>query len=109
MEFAGDPRRASTSPSLAPELDVLIGSDDTVLEIALAGKGWISGYTSAFPRSCVELYRASVAGELESALPLHRSLPPLLSRESAERHPAGRDDPLAATPRRGPPRGRGRA
>ena len=54
-EFAGDPRRAYEVRELAPELDVLIGSDDTVLEVALAGaKGWISGYTSAFPQACVE-------------------------------------------------------
>lgn len=78
-EFAGDPRRAYVVRELAPELDVLIGSDDTVLEMALAGaKGWISGYTSAFPRACVELYRASVAGELPTALPLYRQLHPLL-------------------------------
>lgn len=82
-EFAGDPRRAYAVRELAPELDVLIGSDDTVLEIALAGaKGWISGFTSAFPRSCVELYRASVAADIETALPLYRSLHPLLRWDS---------------------------
>jgi dihydrodipicolinate synthase/N-acetylneuraminate lyase len=78
-EFAGDPRRAYVVRELAPELDVLVGSDDTVLEIALAGaKGWISGYTSAFPRSCIELYHASVAGDIETALPLYRTLHALL-------------------------------
>ncbi len=78
-EFAGDPRRAYVVRELAPELDVLIGSDDTVLEIALAGgKGWISGFTSAFPRSCVELYQASVTGDLGTALPLYRALHALL-------------------------------
>jgi 1-pyrroline-4-hydroxy-2-carboxylate deaminase len=78
-EFAGDPRRAYAIRELAPELDILIGSDDTVLEVALAGaKGWIAGFTSAFPRSCVELYRASVAGDLEKAIPLYRALHPLL-------------------------------
>ena len=59
-EFTGDPRRAYQIAELAPGLDVVIGSDDSVLEFALAGaKGWVSGYTNAFPRSCVELYRAS--------------------------------------------------
>ncbi len=82
-EFAGDPRRAYAVRELAPELDVLIGSDDTVLEIALAGaKGWISGFTSVFPRSCVELYRASVAADVATALPLYRSLHPLLRWDS---------------------------
>ena len=82
-EFAGDPRRAYQVRELAPGLDVLIGSDDTVLEIALAGaKGWISGYTSAFPRSCVKLYRASVAADIDTALPLYRALHPLLRWDS---------------------------
>ena len=82
-EFAGDPRRAYEMRELAPELDVLIGSDDTVLEVALAGaKGWVSGYTSAFPCSCVALYRASVAADIETALPLYRALHPLLRWDS---------------------------
>ena len=78
-EFAGDPRRAYALAELAPELDVLIGSDDTVLELAVAGaKGWVSGYTNAFPRSCVELYRAATDGDLARAVPLYRSLHALL-------------------------------
>ena len=82
-EFAGDPRRAYALKELAPELDLLIGSDDTVLEVALAGaKGWVSGYTSAFPRSCVELFEASVQGDVERALPLYRALHPLLRWDS---------------------------
>jgi dihydrodipicolinate synthase/N-acetylneuraminate lyase len=82
-EFAGDPRRAYQMRELAPELDVLVGSDDTVLEVALAGgKGWISGYTSAFPKACVSLYHASVNGDLETALPLYRTLHPLLRWDS---------------------------
>jgi dihydrodipicolinate synthase/N-acetylneuraminate lyase len=82
-EFAGDPRRAYAVRELAPDLDMLIGSDDTVLEVALAGaKGWVSGYTSAFPQSCIQLYRASVAGDLATALPLYRQLHPLLRWDS---------------------------
>lgn len=82
-EFAGDPRRAYMVRELAPELDILIGSDDTVLEVGLAGaKGWVSGFTSAFPRACVTLYNASVAGDLETALPLYRVLHPLLRWDS---------------------------
>jgi 4-hydroxy-tetrahydrodipicolinate synthase len=82
-EFAGDPRRAYAIRELAPGLDILIGSDDTVLEVALAGgTGWVSGYTSAFPHSCIELYRASVAGNLEVARPLYRTLHALLRWDS---------------------------
>jgi 1-pyrroline-4-hydroxy-2-carboxylate deaminase len=82
-EFAGDPRRAYQIAELAPDVDVIIGSDDTVLEVALAGaKGWVSGYTNAFPRSCVEMYHACVAGDLDRALPLYRLLHPLLRWDS---------------------------
>ncbi|HEY1643865.1 MAG TPA: dihydrodipicolinate synthase family protein [Streptosporangiaceae bacterium] len=78
-EFTGDPRRAYEIAERAPGLDVLIGSDDSVLEFAIAGaKGWISGYTNAFPRSCVELYRASMGGDLDQARSLYRLLHPLL-------------------------------
>jgi 4-hydroxy-tetrahydrodipicolinate synthase len=82
-EFAGDPRRAYALRELAPELDILTGSDDTVLEVALAGgQGWIAGYASVFPRSCVELYRASMAADVATALPLYRALHPLLRWDS---------------------------
>ena len=78
-EFSGDPRRAYQIAELAPGLDVLIGSDDTVVEMAVAGaRGWVSGYTNAFPRSCVELYRAAMDGDLQRAIPLYRRLHPLL-------------------------------
>ena len=50
-DFAGDPRRAYALSDLAPELDLLVGSDDTLVEMALAGaRGWVSGYTNVFPR-----------------------------------------------------------
>jgi dihydrodipicolinate synthase/N-acetylneuraminate lyase len=82
-EFAGDPRRAYVIKELAPDLDVLIGSDDTVLEVALAGaSGWVSGYTSVFPRSCVALFNASMAGDVETAVPLYRALHALLRWDS---------------------------
>jgi dihydrodipicolinate synthase/N-acetylneuraminate lyase len=82
-EFSGDPRRAYEVAELAPGLDVLIGSDDTVLEVVLAGaKGWVSGYTNAFPRSCVELYRSAAAGEMTKVKALYRLLHPLLRWDS---------------------------
>jgi 1-pyrroline-4-hydroxy-2-carboxylate deaminase len=82
-EFAGDPRRVYATTELAPELDILIGSDDTVVEVALAGaKGWVSGYTNAFPQACIQLYRASIAGNVQVAVPLYRQLHPLLRWDS---------------------------
>jgi dihydrodipicolinate synthase/N-acetylneuraminate lyase len=82
-EFAGDPRRAYALAELAPDLDLLIGSDDTLLELALAGaKGWISGYTNLFPRSCLDLYRAATELDVKTAVPLYRQLHPLLRWDS---------------------------
>lgn len=82
-EFTGDPRRAYQIAELAPGLDVLIGSDDVALEVALAGaKGWVAGYTNVFPVSTLELYQACVSGDIERALPLYRLLHPLLRWDS---------------------------
>ncbi|MFF5970510.1 dihydrodipicolinate synthase family protein [Streptomyces sp. NPDC012769] len=82
-EFSGDVRRAYEIAELAPDLDLLIGADDVLLELALAGAvGWIAGYPNALPASCAELYRAAVAGDLATALPLYRSLHPLLRWDS---------------------------
>jgi 4-hydroxy-tetrahydrodipicolinate synthase len=82
-EFSGDVRRIYEITELAPGLDPMIGTDDTVLEVALAGaKGWVAGYTNAFPVSTVELYRACMAGDLATALPLYRLLHPLLRWDS---------------------------
>ncbi|RST15108.1 dihydrodipicolinate synthase family protein [Streptomyces sp. WAC05374] len=82
-EFSGDVRRAYEIAELAPDLDLLIGADDVLLELALAGAvGWIAGYPNALPASCVALYRAAAAHDLGTALPLYRALHPLLRWDS---------------------------
>ena len=82
-EFSGDVRRAYEIAELAPELDLLVGSDDVVLELALAGAvGWVAGYPNALPDACVRLWKASREGDLATALPLYRSLHPLLRWDS---------------------------
>jgi 4-hydroxy-tetrahydrodipicolinate synthase len=82
-EFSGDVRRIYEIGELAPGLDPMIGTDDTVLEVALAGgKGWVAGYTNAFPVSTVELYRACMAGEMETAIPLYKRMHSLLRWDS---------------------------
>ncbi|MFI7453387.1 dihydrodipicolinate synthase family protein [Nonomuraea sp. NPDC049714] len=82
-EFTGDPRRAYELAELAPDLDLLIGSDDVLLELALAGAvGWVAGYPNALPVASVALYRAALAGDLDTALPLYRALHPLLRWDS---------------------------
>jgi 4-hydroxy-tetrahydrodipicolinate synthase len=82
-EFSGDVRRAYEIAELAPGLDLLIGADDVLLELALAGAvGWVAGYPNALPAACAELYRAAVAGDLAVALPRYRQLHPLLRWDS---------------------------
>lgn len=82
-EFSGDTRRAYRIAETAPGLDVLAGSDDVALELAIAGApGWISGYPNAFPDACVRLWRAANAGDLTTAVPLYRILHPLLRWDS---------------------------
>ncbi|WP_026256068.1 dihydrodipicolinate synthase family protein [Mycobacterium sp. 155] len=82
-EFSGDVRRIYEIAELAPELDVLIGTDDVLLELAIAGaKGWIAGYPNALPAACVELFNLAVAKDIEKALPMYRDLHSLLRWDS---------------------------
>ncbi|MGI5480119.1 dihydrodipicolinate synthase family protein [Streptomyces lavendofoliae] len=82
-EFSGDVRRGYEIAELAPDLDLLIGADDVLLELALAGAvGWIAGYPNALPAASVALYRAATAHDLDTALPLYRALHPLLRWDS---------------------------
>jgi 1-pyrroline-4-hydroxy-2-carboxylate deaminase len=75
-EFSGDVRRAYEIAELAPELDVLAGADDVLLELLSAGAaGWIAGFPNSLPRLCVELYRKRDPG-------LYRLLHPLLRWDS---------------------------
>ncbi|MFJ1614283.1 dihydrodipicolinate synthase family protein [Streptomyces sp. NPDC088251] len=82
-EFSGDVRRAYEIAEQAPGLDLLVGADDVLLELALAGAvGWIAGCPNMLPSCCVELYRAAVRGDMATALPLYRELHPLLRWDS---------------------------
>jgi 1-pyrroline-4-hydroxy-2-carboxylate deaminase len=82
-EFSGDVRRIYEISELAPELDVLVGTDDVVLELALAGaKGWIAGYPNALPAASARLWELAAAKDLENALPMYRDLHSLLRWDS---------------------------
>ena len=72
-EFTGDVRRAYEIAELAPGLDLLVGSDDVLLELASPGAvGWIAGYPNALPASCVALYRPPPPATWPTAVPLYR-------------------------------------
>ncbi|MHC6222674.1 dihydrodipicolinate synthase family protein [Arthrobacter sp. MMS24-S77] len=85
-EFTGDVRRAYEIKELAPEVDLLIGTDDTVVEMGLAGAvGWVAGYPNAIPESTLELYRLSTSGDLSDlnrAREIYRDLHSLLRWDS---------------------------
>lgn len=82
-EFSGDARRAYEIAEFAPELDILIGSDDVLLELAIAGAvGWVSGYPNAFPITCVDMYELAMDKKLDEVLPLYRMMHPLLRWDS---------------------------
>ncbi|MFI7026337.1 dihydrodipicolinate synthase family protein [Micromonospora sp. NPDC049900] len=82
-EFTGDVRRAYRLAEAAPDLDLIVGADDVTLELAVAGApGWIAGYVNALPRVCVRLFDAAADGDLATALPLYRTLHPLLRWDS---------------------------
>jgi 1-pyrroline-4-hydroxy-2-carboxylate deaminase len=82
-EFTGDVRRAYEIAEWAPDLDVICGSDDVVLELALAGApGWIAGIPNALPAECVALWEAVQRGDVATAVPAYRRLHPLLRWDS---------------------------
>ncbi|MBK0420760.1 dihydrodipicolinate synthase family protein [Leucobacter sp. CSA2] len=85
-EFSGDPRRIYEIKELAPSIDILIGTDDTVLEVGLAGAvGWVSGYPNAIPKSCIELYNLCTSGNVQDlvrAQEIYRDLHSLLRWDS---------------------------
>ena len=82
-EFSGDVRRIYEIQELAPDLDILAGTDDLALEFAIAGSpGWISGYPNALPNACVQLWEEASAGKLDSARELYKTLHPLLRWDS---------------------------
>jgi 1-pyrroline-4-hydroxy-2-carboxylate deaminase len=82
-EFSGDTRRGYELAELAPELDLLVGADDVLLELMLAGAtGWIAGFPNSLPASCAELYEACLVRDVDRALPLYRLLHPLLRWDS---------------------------
>jgi dihydrodipicolinate synthase/N-acetylneuraminate lyase len=82
-EFSGDVRRAYRIAELAPGLDLLVGADDVLLELAVSGAvGWVAGFPNALPAQCVALYEAALAGDLATAVPAYRRLHSLLRWDS---------------------------
>jgi len=67
-EFSGDVRRVWQIHEYAPRLDVLVGADDVLLELATGGVvGWIAGFPNALPKESVELYTLATSGKFAEA------------------------------------------
>lgn len=85
-EFTGDVRRAYELKEVAPTLDLLIGSDDVLLELGIAGAvGWVAGYPNAIPQASLHLYNLATSGDPNQwaeALEMYRDLHPLLRWDS---------------------------
>jgi 4-hydroxy-tetrahydrodipicolinate synthase len=82
-EFSGDVRRIHRIHELVPDLDVLAGADDVLVEyVAMGAVGWIAGFPNAIPRFSVELYDATRRGDLDRARDLYRLAHPLFRRDS---------------------------
>lgn len=82
-EFSGDVRRVWKIHELAPRIDVLVGADDVLLELAIGGVvGWIAGFPNAMPKECAEVYNLALAGKFTQAAPAYAAMHNLLMWDS---------------------------
>ena len=82
-EFSGDVRRVWKIHHHAPRIDVLVGADDVLLELATGGVvGWIAGFPNAFPRECAAIYNLAIGGQFTEAAPAYSAMHNLLMWDS---------------------------
>jgi len=82
-EFSGDVRRVWQIHTLSPRIEILVGADDVLLELATGGiSGWIAGFTNALPRESKMVYDLAKAGEFIKARPLYAALHDLFNWDS---------------------------
>ncbi|MFC5289734.1 dihydrodipicolinate synthase family protein [Actinokineospora guangxiensis] len=74
-EFSGDVRRVLEIREKAPDLTVVAGADDVVLESLLMGAtGWFAGYPNVFPAESARLFALALDGKLEEARALYEPM-----------------------------------
>ncbi|MFD4998866.1 dihydrodipicolinate synthase family protein [Streptomyces buecherae] len=74
-EFSGDVRRVRHIKECAPDLAMIAGADDLVLESLLMGaEGWFAGFPNVFPAASVRLFDLARAGRLAEARALYEPL-----------------------------------
>ncbi len=82
-EFSGDVRRFHEIAEHAPDIALMAGADDLLLESVLCGAtGWIAGFPNAFPAESVRLFELCRAGKIDDALGLYRGLLPAFRWDS---------------------------
>jgi 1-pyrroline-4-hydroxy-2-carboxylate deaminase len=74
-EFSGDVRRVLEIRERAPELTVVSGADDVVVESLLMGAtGWFAGFPNVFPAECARLFELATTGKIEEVRALYEPL-----------------------------------
>ncbi|MEV4312811.1 dihydrodipicolinate synthase family protein [Actinocrispum sp. NPDC049592] len=74
-EFSGDVRRVTEIREIAPDLTVVAGADDVLLESVLMGAtGWFAGFPNVFPEASVRLFELAMAGKLSEARALYEAV-----------------------------------
>ncbi|RLK59980.1 dihydrodipicolinate synthase family protein [Actinokineospora cianjurensis] len=74
-EFSGDVRRVLEIREAAPDLTVVAGADDVVLESLLMGAtGWFAGFPNVFPVESVRLYELALQGKVAEARALYEPM-----------------------------------
>lgn len=74
-EFSSDIRRITSIQRLAPNLDVLSGADDNILEATLLGAvGWIGGFSNSMPQVCAKIYELGTTGQVAEGCKLYQQL-----------------------------------
>jgi dihydrodipicolinate synthase/N-acetylneuraminate lyase len=74
-EFSGDVRRVLEIKEQAPDLEVISGADDVVLESLLMGAtGWFAGFPNVFPAESARLFDLATSGKLQEARALYEPL-----------------------------------
>jgi 4-hydroxy-tetrahydrodipicolinate synthase len=82
-EFSGDVRRFHEIAEAAPDLVLMAGADDLLLEAVMCGAtGWLAGFPNAFPAESVRLFDLCRTGKVEDAMALYRALLPAFRWDS---------------------------
>ncbi|ALG07111.1 dihydrodipicolinate synthase family protein [Kibdelosporangium phytohabitans] len=74
-EFSGDVRRVTEIRDVAPNLAVVAGADDVLVESVLMGAtGWFAGFPNVFPAESARLFSLALEGKLADARTLYETM-----------------------------------